>query len=309
MIEAAGLEHRFRNGRGVGPIDLRIAAGERAALMGANGAGKTTLLRILATATRPRRGGVLWCGWTAPRKARRLIGFAADSELEDVGLTGRQSIHFWCRQWTSSAQAATLVPRILERLSLAGVADEPIAGYSFGMRRRLALAQALVHEPRIALLDEPTAGLDAEGLEALQTQLASRAQTGDATLIASNDCTFVARACNRVIFLDQGLVVADAAPETLLASVGDTRRIELDITEGAHARIHELHNISGVANAVCASGVVTVDLLDDAALGVVVHVVDSWPGGLQALRIHRLDLSDVFRHLTGTALDSTRVQP
>ena len=309
MLEMSAVEHRFRNGRGIGPVDLRVGAGERTALMGANGAGKTTLLRILATATRPRRGEVRWCGSPLPRTARSLIGFAADAGLEDAGLTGRQSTHFWCSQWTSGARTTALVADILERLSLGGVADEPIAGYSFGMRRRLALAQALAHEPRIALLDEPTAGLDAEGLEALQTELAGRGHRGDATLVASNDCAFVAGACDRVIFLDRGLVVADATPAALLASIGDTRRVELDIAKGTRARVDDLDLIAGVANAVVEAGVVTVDLLDDSALGAVVRVVDGWPGGLRALRIHRPDLSDVFRQLTGATLDGARMQP
>src|SRR6185437_6409825 len=99
----------------------------------------------------------------------------------------------------------------------------------FGMRRRLALAQALAHQPRLALLDEPTAGLDAEGLEALRAELVRRSEHGDATLVASNDCTFVAAACDRVVFLDHGCLLADATPEQLLATVGDARRVELDI--------------------------------------------------------------------------------
>ncbi len=303
MLDAVGIEHRFRNGRGVGPVDLRISAGERTALMGANGAGKTTLLRILATASRPRRGSVRWCGSAVPRVARREIGFAADAVPEDAGLTGRQSTHFWCRQWRSRGDVPGLVEDTLARLGLAGVADEPVAGYSFGMRRRLALAHALVHDPRIALLDEPTAGLDAEGFETLQAELVARAQRGDATLVASNDCAFVAAACDRVIFLDRGCIIADAAPHALLASAGAARRVELDVAEHAYRRLDDLDALPGITNASCAGGIVTVDLLDDAALAAVVHVVDAWPGGLRALRIHRPDLSDVFRELTGAALD------
>ncbi len=231
MLEATGVEHRFRNGRGVGPVDLRLAAGERTALMGANGAGKTTLLRIFATATRPRRGAVQMVRHRGPRAARRLIGFAGDAALDDPGLTGRQSTYFWCRQWSPGSDVHDRVASTLQRLGLGDVADEPIAGYSFGMRRRLALAQALAHEPRIALLDEPTAGLDAEGLESLQAELLTRAGRGDATLVASNDCTFVAAACSRVIFLHHGHVVADGAPSALLASIGDARRVEMVIAE------------------------------------------------------------------------------
>ena len=148
--------------------------------MGANGAGKTTLLRILATVTRPRRGVVRWCGATRPRDGRRWIGFAPDAVLDDPGLTGRQATS------SGAVSGPARTPLISSKTRSPGsgpatVADEPIAGYSFGMRRRLALAQALAHDPRLALLDEPTAGLDAEGIEALCEELVNRARRGRRT--------------------------------------------------------------------------------------------------------------------------------
>ncbi|MHB8490433.1 MAG: ABC transporter ATP-binding protein [Candidatus Dormibacteria bacterium] len=307
ILEVCAVEHRFRNRRGVGPVDLSLGPGERTALMGSNGAGKTTLLRVLATATRPRRGAVRWCGSPAPSTARRLIGFAPDAALDDPGLTGRQSTYFWCRQWTRGDDVAVLAGDALRRFGLASVADEPIAGYSFGMRRRLALAQALAHRPRLALLDEPTAGLDADGLETLRAELATRSDQGHASLIASNDCSFVAAACDRVIFLDQGRVVVDATPGDLLASVGDARRVDLDVAEGAHHHVEQLRSVGGVASVTYVDGVVSAVLLDDSALASVVRVADGWPGGLRAVRLHQPDLSDAFRHLTGVSLDGTHV--
>ncbi|HEY6468614.1 MAG TPA: ABC transporter ATP-binding protein [Candidatus Dormibacteraeota bacterium] len=289
-------------------MDLQVTAGERTAIMGANGAGKTTLLRILATATRPRKGTVEWCGTAVPRLARRWIGFAGDATPDDPGLTGRQSTYFWCRQWSAGSDIHRAVEETLGRLGLADVADEPISGYSFGMRRRLALAQALAHKPRIALLDEPTAGLDADGTASLSAELAMRAEAGDATLVASNDCAFVASACARVIFLNHGHVVADATPEALLASVGDARRVEMTIAENTAPRIGELQTIPGIANVSSTADVVTLDLVDDSALAAVVRTVDAWPGGLHALHIQRPDLSEVFRQLTGLALDHEGVQ-
>ena len=165
MLDASELSIDSATARGRTGRSAHDAPGERTAIMGANGAGKTTLLRILATSTRPRHGTCAWCGTAVPRGGRRLIGFAADAMLDDPGLTGRQSTYFWCRQWAPGRDIHGAVEDALRRLGLADVADEPIAGYSFGMRRRLALAQALAHEPRIALLDEPTAGLDAEGTQ------------------------------------------------------------------------------------------------------------------------------------------------
>lgn len=306
LLETCALEHRFRNGRGIGPVDLCVEPGERVALMGANGAGKTTFLRVLATATRPRRGVVRWCGSTSPRGARRLIGFAADATLDEPGITGRQSTYFWCRQWNPDGNVAVLAGEALSRFGLASVADDPIDVYSFGMRRRLALAQAFAHRPRIALLDEPTAGLDADGITTLGNELANRSNAGESTLIASNDCAFVADACDRVIFLDQGRVIVDATPSDLLAKVGSARRVDLDVAADAHRYAGELRVVTGIANVACAEGVVSAELLDDSALASVVRIADRWPGGLRAVRLHQPDLSDAFRHLTGTALEESR---
>ena len=117
-------------------------------------------------------------------------------------------------------------------------------------------------------------------------------------------CTFVASACSRVIFLNDGHVVADGSPAALLASVGDARRVEMTIAGETRAELGALRAIAGVGNVASTAGAVTLDLVDDAALAAIVRVVDGWPGGLRALRIEHPDLSDVFRQLTGVALDN-----
>ena len=130
VLDAAGVGHRFRNGRGVGPVDLCIAPGERTALMGANSAGKTTLLRILATSTRPRWGIVRWCGTARPRDGRRWIGFAPDAVLDDPNSRDAK------RRTSGPAMDARETGRsgrdALHRFGLAAVADEPMAGYRSG---------------------------------------------------------------------------------------------------------------------------------------------------------------------------------
>ena len=301
VMEALDVERRFRNGRGVGPITVRVQSGERLALMGPNGAGKTTLLDVLATAARPRAGRVLWYGTSSPHRARRFIGTAPDVVTEDGALTARQSTYFWCRQWTPRETAPGLVDDALRQFGLAAVADDPVASFSFGMRRRLALAQALVHRPRLALLDEPTAGLDPEGVEALTRAMRNRAERGDATIVASNDCDFVAAACERVVFIDAGLLLADATPKALLATVGSTRVAELELTD--QGRVDELRRIPGVAGVDASNGVVRVEMRDERALPAIVSAADGDRGGLTSLRLLVPDLADVFRTITGRPLD------
>ena len=300
VMEAVDVEHRFRNGRGVGPVTVRVQSGERLALMGPNGAGKTTLLDVLATAARPRGGVVRWYGLASAHRARRLIGTAPDVVTEDGALTARQSTYFWCRQWMQRDTTAGLVEDALRQFGLAGVADDPVASFSFGMRRRLALAQALVHRPRLALLDEPTAGLDPDGVSALTMSMKDRARQGHATIVASNDCDFVAASCDRVVFLDAGLVLSDSTPQALLAKVGSSRVAELEVTD--RSRLDDLRRIPGVAGVDTSNGVVRVEMRDERALPAVVNVADGGGGGLVSLRLHTPDLADAFRVLSGRAL-------
>lgn len=302
-IEAVDVERRYRNGRGVGPITLCATRGERLALMGPNGAGKTTLLQVLATAARPRRGSVRWYGLAAPRRARRLIGVAPDTALEEGTLTARQSTYFWCRQWRPRAVARGLVDDVLKQFGLSAVADEPVASFSFGMRRRLALAQALVHIPRLALLDEPTAGLDPEGVSALSGAMRARAEHGQLTVVASNDCDFVAASCDRVLFLDAGMLVHDASPAALLARVGSSRVAELEVD--GRCSIDLLRRVRGVGAVEVSGGVVRVELRDERALAGVVSAADGDGGGLLALRVHTPNLGDAFLGLTGRKLDAS----
>jgi ABC-2 type transport system ATP-binding protein len=295
-----GVERRYRNGRGAGPCDLAVDSGERVALMGPNGAGKSTLLGIAATALRPGRGRVEWQGTRSRRTARRLLGYAPDEGGEAETLTGRQSAHFWCRQWLGRDAARRNVTAALRAFDLDAVADEPIARYSFGMRRRLALVHALAHDPRIALLDEPSAGLDPEGVSALRAAMEERSVRGRTTVVATNDCAFAAAAAQRVVFLHGGLIVRDASPRDLLAESATPPRAELAIA--GEPDLASLGRVQGVGSVVRHNGTVTVELLERGALAPLVAAADSPGGRLRALTLRDADLSDAFRSLTGAEL-------
>ena len=300
-VEARGVERRHRGGRGVGPVDLDVAAGEVVALMGPNGAGKTTLLRLLATLGRPDRGALRWFGGVGEGEARGGLGLSLDAAVEEETLSGLQAAHFWCRQWVrDAATAAALCEQALRRFGLWEVRDEPVGAYSFGMRRRLALVEALAHEPRLALLDEPTAGLDPAGVQALVEELRRRTAMGRATVVASNDANFCAAAADRVAFLVDGRMVRCAAPGELLAAVGAARVAELRVA--ADVDLDALRRVAGVERVDAGPDGVVVRYRDAGALPRIVAAAD-FPGGrLRAMSLHEPDLGDAFRELTGAAL-------
>ncbi|MGA3183602.1 MAG: ABC transporter ATP-binding protein [Candidatus Dormibacteria bacterium] len=331
-VVVSGAIRRYPGGRSVGPIDIDVRAGEVLALMGSNGAGKSTLLRLLASADRCDGGRVIWWGDPAPRRARRQMGYAADEPVEETTLSSRQATYFWCRQWVRDPHVARrLTSETLDSLGLGDRADEPVGTLSYGLRRRLALAQALAHRPALALFDEPSAGLDPDGAAVITAALRARAAAGLTTVVASNDPEFVAGVADRVAMLHQGRCLRVAPLPELLAEVPRRRIVELRVGEVAQGRsrapatpgigsitaggvsddrgpgwaqkalalavTERLATLSGVVLLSADDGLVVAELEEDAALAPLVAAADSVGSGVRSLEVRRPDLRECFHAL------------
>lgn len=297
-LSAAGVSRRFRNGRGVGPIDLSVGSGEVQALVGPNGCGKTTLLRCLATRSRPQTGSLSWFGERNRQLARGRLAVVFDSTAHAEELSARQNLAFF---GTVRQVPADLWESALQEASVAELGDDPLSRLSYGMRRRVLLAEAVVGAPPLLLLDEPTLGLDVSGCQWLAEVLRVRARLGLATCIATNDTDFVEQVATRVCFLVDGAAVRDAPPAELLADLGGMREIRLSYRGASPAARMLL--VPGVERAVEAEGGLLVlagprdGLIPDilAALGDLdAHLID--------LTVRDPGLADCFLHLTGRAL-------
>ena len=341
-VVVRGALRRYPGGRAVGPIDIDVRAGEVLALMGSNGAGKSTLLRLLATADRTDGGRVSWWGDPSPRRARRQMGYAADEPIEETTLSPRQATYFWCRQWVGDADLARrLTSETLASLGLGDRADEPVGTLSYGLRRRLALAQALAHRPALALFDEPSAGLDPDGAAVVTSALRARAAAGLTTVVASNDPEFVAAVADRVAMLHQGRCLRVAPLPELLAEVPRRRIVELRVGEAAQGRsgasttpatgssppggapdnpgpawsqkaltlavTERLASLSGVVLLSAADGLVVAELEEDAALAQLVAAADSVGSGVRSLEVRRPDLRECFHALVGRDGDESEM--
>jgi ABC-2 type transport system ATP-binding protein len=308
-----GAVRRYRGGRAVGPVDLRVEAGEVLAIMGPNGAGKSTVLRLLATADRPDAGLVAWWGREERGWARRRIGYAPDQPQEEESLSARQATSFWCAQWVSDRDLArALAGEALAGLGLAERADEPVGTLSFGLRRRLSIAQALAHRPALALLDEPSAGLDPHGCAILAGALRERVASGGAVVVASNDPEFVAAAADRVALLHEGRCRRVAPLAVLLDELPRRRIVDLQLatggrepaagTDGAPAAavtIHRIELVPGVTAVTAGPHGLRVELEEQASLAALVAAADAAGGGLRSVQVRRPDLRDCFPSLVG----------
>src|SRR6187455_3627774 len=225
-IEVRGLVREYKKGpRAVDGIDISVAPGEIYGFLGPNGAGKSTTVHVLTTLLPPTSGTALVAGYDVVKdgpKIRGLIGVALQEAALDPLLTARD--HLRLQSTLQSVPKEERGPRaeeLLHRVGLVDAADRKVAGYSGGMKRRLDLALALVHSPRILFLDEPTTGLDPQSRSALWEEVRRLAQNDGVTVFLTTQYLEEADVlANRVGIIDHGRIVADGTPAALKAEVG-----------------------------------------------------------------------------------------
>ncbi|MGW1772112.1 ABC transporter ATP-binding protein [Streptomyces sp. NPDC002104] len=189
-------------------VSLTLEAGEIVGLLGLNGAGKTTLMRVITGLSTPDSGEVQLFGEALPMKPRQLdrLGAALDAPAFHRWSTGRAMLRTLLD--TAGLDDRGQIARTLNRVGLTGAADRRLGTYSQGMRQRLAIAAALLKRPDLLILDEPTNGLDPEGLRMVRRIVAEEAERGAAVLVSSHQLDEVQRVCQRVIMIARGRVAA-----------------------------------------------------------------------------------------------------
>src|SRR5215472_6999021 len=225
-IEVHKLVREFRKGpRAVDEIDLAVRRGEIYGFLGPNGAGKSTTVLMLTTLLPPTSGHATVGGYDIVREGARVraaIGAALQEAALDVILTGREHLMLQATlQGIPAKQRRVRAQALLERVGLAEAADRRVGGYSGGMKRRLDLALALVHEPRILFLDEPTTGLDPQSRAALWDEVARLAHDEGMTVFLTTQYLEEADAlADRIGIIDHGKIVAEGTPAQLKAEIG-----------------------------------------------------------------------------------------
>jgi heme exporter protein A len=199
VLVANGLTHRFGREVALDAVDLVLDSGEHIAVLGENGAGKTTLLRILATAARPTSGQLEILGQDAFKERQRLrrrIGYVAHAPGHYPALSAMENLEFFCDLYGAERKRAA---EAIESVWLAEVARRPASQLSRGMQQRLAIARAILHEPRLLVLDEPDASLGTDAADLL-----GNVMRGRTVILATHDRALAARLCPRTLVLRHG---------------------------------------------------------------------------------------------------------
>jgi heme exporter protein A len=207
-VEARGVSKAYGRERALGAVDLTMRAGEAVALVGPNGAGKSTLVGILATLIQPSTGEVRFGGERAAGRHRGAIGVIAHDSLCYGDLSGRENLAFFARLYRLPDGPAR-VEELLARVGIAAAADRAARTYSRGMLQRLAVARALLHRPRLLLLDEPFTGLDREGTAVLGELLRDERRRGAILFLVSHDLEPLPGLVDRALVLRRGRLVHD----------------------------------------------------------------------------------------------------
>ena len=308
-IEVEGLVREFKKGpRAVDGIDLRVDPGEIYGFLGPNGAGKSTTVLMLTTLLPPTAGTARVGGYDVVKegpKVRSVIGAALQEAALDPMLTGRDHLRLQSTlQGISRADRKPRSQELLERVGLTEAADRKVAGYSGGMKRRLDLALALVHRPRILFLDEPTTGLDIQSRTALWDEVARLAHDEGVTVFLTTQYLEEADVlADRVGIIDHGHIVAEGTPSALKAEIGLPSVHAIPADEADRDRLVVAlapygETLGG------GSRDVAVRLSEGlAGLPAVVRAVDDAGVTLASLEIQAPSLDDVFLAKTGRSLE------
>jgi ABC-2 type transport system ATP-binding protein len=237
-IEVEGLERAFGEVRAVQGIDLQVEEGKIYGFLGPNGAGKTTTVRMLTTLLLPTGGRASVAGHDVVAEARQVrssIGVALQEAALDPLMTGRELIRLQATlQGLPSAAGRKRADELLERVGLTYAAERRVGAYSGGMQRRLDLAAALVHEPRVLFLDEPTTGLDPVSRKTIWEEVRELNEAGTTVFLTTQYLEEADQLADDVGIIDSGRIVAEGTPEALKAEIGRPH-VELLVGEEALA--------------------------------------------------------------------------
>jgi ABC-2 type transport system ATP-binding protein len=306
-IEVRGLVREYKKGpRAVDGIDLAVEPGEIYGFLGPNGAGKSTTVHVLTTLLPPTAGTALVAGYDVVKdgpKIRGLIGVALQEAALDPLLTARDHLRLQATlQSVPKLQRETRAEELLHRVGLVEAADRKVSGYSGGMKRRLDLALALVHSPRILFLDEPTTGLDPQSRTDIWNEVAlMRREAGVTVFLTTQYLEEADVLADRVGIIDQGKIVAEGTPAELKAEIGRPSVHAIPRTEEDRPKIAEF--LAQFGEPLASTRDVAVRLREGLGLTDIVRAVDANGVEVADLELHAPTLDDVFLAKTGRTLE------
>ena len=307
-VEVSGITKRYGSITAVDHVSFEVVEGEIFGFLGPNGAGKTTLIRMLTTLLKPSEGSatVACCDVAKePEKVRREIGVVPQAMTSDLDLTGYENMDIYGRFYgISSKERKERIKYLLEMVGLASRANDLVAAYSGGMRRRLEVARVLVHRPKILFLDEPTIGLDPQSRHVVWDFLRKLREGDSMTVFLTTHYMEEAETlCNRVAIIDSGKIIAIGSPNELKSQIPGNDIISLTFESLSEDIIDRIKALTFVHNVNIEDNNLRI-YVDNGALNLplLMDEIKSFGGKILSVTIHEQSLEDVFIHYTGKSI-------
>jgi ABC-2 type transport system ATP-binding protein len=314
-IVAESLVRKFKGGiRAVDGIDLEVRPGQIYGFLGPNGAGKSTTVLMLTTLLPPTAGTASVYGFDVVRegpKVRQVIGAALQEAALDPLLTGREHLRLQTALYNVPRRhRRELGDALLERVGLTQAADRKVKGYSGGMKRRLDLALALVHSPRVLFLDEPTTGLDPQSRTALWEEVGRLSRDDGVTVFLTTQYLEEADVlADRVGIIDHGHIVAEGTPAALKAEIGRPTVDAVPADPADREAVAQILERFGERTAASPKGAAVRLVHGEEDLAEISRALDAEGLHVEHLQLHAPSLDDVFLAKTGRSLEGAEEEP
>jgi ABC-2 type transport system ATP-binding protein len=301
IVSIENLSHRYGDRTALAGLTFQVEEGAVFGLLGPNGGGKSTLFRILATLMAPSGGRALVAGFDVERQpdaVRRRIGVVFQSQSLDRKLTVEENLQAQGHLYgMRGAPLATRIGETLERLGLAGRRRDVVTTLSGGLRRRAEIAKALLHRPRVLLMDEPSSGLDPGARRELADYIAELRGREGVTVLLTTHILDEAERCDRLLLLHEGKAVAQGSPAELKARIrGDVVAVEARNPDALAAEIRERFAV----RVQLIDGSLRIETADGTRL--ISGLIAAFPDAMETVALHKPTLEDVFLDETGARL-------
>ncbi|MDC4224192.1 MAG: ATP-binding cassette domain-containing protein [Candidatus Manganitrophus sp.] len=307
-IVVKNLVKRYGALSAVDHIEFQVAAGECFGSLGPNGAGKTTLIRILTGLIHPTEGEAIVAGYDVakrPDAVRRSIGVVSQAMTTDLDLTGRENLDIYGKYYqVPDKDRRDRIGDLLQRVGLAERADDLVATYSGGMRRRLEIARGLIHRPKILFLDEPTIGLDPQSRRVVWDLLQQFRKHENLTIFMTTHYMDEADLlCDRIAIIDAGKIVVMDSPENLKKKIPGSDIIEISLEGEGEGLPASLEALPSVHKVMMEEGRLRV-FADQGAqsVPVLMEAIQKQGRKVQSISVKQQTLEDVFIHYTGHSI-------
>lgn len=307
IIEARNIRKVFKDVVAVDGIDIYVKKGEILGILGPNGAGKTTAISMIATLLLPDGGDILLQERSIlkePKLMRRILGLVPQDVALYLDLSGRENLEFFGRVYGLSGKALEMrIKKVLEIVGLNGKNREIVKNYSGGMKRRLNIGVALLHDPEILIMDEPTVGIDPQSRNHILETVKGLNEEGKTVIYTSHYMEEVDYLCDRIYIMDYGKIIAEGSPDELKAMISREDVLELKATLFSKEFIEDIRKIPGVKHILHDDTTLTLNVEKGKnILSDVFNVAQKYHTTLKSVNVKVPTLEDVFLSLTGRGL-------